>query len=466
VGLLAGAAALGLVATVIDASPHWLGHTARLFLVLFGAVATGAAVSMRADLWQTWALGAAGGLLAVFGTPEHWDSFRLLFGAMTAVALVWAVLLAAPSRYRLPVLSALIGFHFLGIFFATTSPPSTPWITEQAFLRVYNPYLQFVYLRNAYHFYSPEPGPASILVFLLKTQEPPYQITDPKLNALAEAKVPEAVLEKLKSIKNKDFGSKKNLLDVLDSALTSEELARYREQILTEVEKPRYTTKWVVTPKRPADVKDPLGLTYYRRLSITEQVARGTLGLTMPGNYYEKADLISRRKQVPIPLPPSDADSILQYRLPQSEVSRFVIPSYASHVIIENTANEDEARRTTVKMYRLEHGTMSVDEFINWRHTPNVDTSPYNPTTYRPYFQGEFNARGDLINPQEPMLYWLVPATPRPGGIPPGDPTKRSFLDYMSFHALGPDILGPDTTVDQLGDPKFKNYVFDWNQLR
>ena len=40
----------------------------------------------------------------------------------------------------------------------------------QAFNRVYNPYLQFIYQRNAYHFYSPDPGPASVLVFLLKTE--------------------------------------------------------------------------------------------------------------------------------------------------------------------------------------------------------------------------------------------------------------------------------------------------------
>ena len=55
---------------------------------------------------------------------------------------------------------------------------------------------------------------------------------------------------------------------------------------------------------------------------------------------------------------------------------------------------------------------------------------------------------------------------PRLGGVPPGETTKRPFLDYMSFHALGPDVLGPDTTVDELGDPKFRDRVFDWNQLR
>ena len=49
-----------------------------------GAITVGAAVSMRPDLWQAWAIGTGAALLAIVGTPAHWDSFRLLFGAMAA----------------------------------------------------------------------------------------------------------------------------------------------------------------------------------------------------------------------------------------------------------------------------------------------------------------------------------------------------------------------------------------------
>jgi hypothetical protein len=224
---------------------------------------------------------------------------------------------------------------------------------------------------------------------------------------------------------------------------------------------PKYTTKWVVTPRRPADVRDPLGLSYYRRLSITEQVARGQPGLALPANYYEKVELIARRRQVQgvIPFPDSYEAQINQYRLPNSEVQRYVIPSYASHVILENTANKDEASRTTVKMYRLEHSTMTIDEFLNTRHVPNQTTSPYHPTTYRPYFLGEFNARGELLNPQEPMLYWLVPIYPRPGLT---NENRRDFVDWLSIHAL--DTLNLSAT--EVDEEKYRKYVFDWNQLR
>jgi len=403
-GLLAVAAVLGFATTLIGDSAPWPIHTARLFLVFIGALATGAAVSMRPDMWQTWAIGTLAGLLAIFGTPAHWDSFRLLFGVMTAVALTWTVLLVAPVRYRLLAISALILFHFAGIFFATTTPPSTPWMTEQVFMRVYNPYLQFLYLRNAYHFYSPQPGPASILVFLLKTET-----IDP---------------------------------------VTGEK---------------RYKTQWVVLPKRPNDVKDPMGLTYYRRLSLTEQVARATPAVR--SLTAEAREMRARRQLVPIPLHPTDELDI-QYQLLQPEVARYIVPSYASHVILENTPDKESAAKTTVKIYRLQHNTMAIEDFINWRKNPESNTNPYDPTTYRPFFLGEFDARGNLLDPQEPMLYWLVPITARPGGTPPGDTTKRHYLDYMSFHALGPEVLGPQTTVDQLGEPRFKGITFDWSQLR
>src|SRR5881296_2172184 len=62
--LIAGAVALGLVATAAGASVNSPIHPARVLLVFAGAVTVGAAVSMRPDLWQAWALGAAGAVLA------------------------------------------------------------------------------------------------------------------------------------------------------------------------------------------------------------------------------------------------------------------------------------------------------------------------------------------------------------------------------------------------------------------
>jgi hypothetical protein len=396
-GLVAAAAALGLVTTAVGDSTPWPLHTARLWLVLVGAVAAGFAVSQRPDLWRTWGIGAVAALVAVAGVPAHWDSFRLLFVVLTIVASLGAVLMAVPRVWRLRVVSLLIVLHFGGILTATTTPPPTPWLTEQLYHRVYNPYLQFVYLRNAYHFYSPEPGPASILACLIKTE-------------------------------------------------TGEQVGA------DGVRRKTYQYQWVVLPKRPGDVRDPLGLTYYRRLSITEQVARAYPEFMLQRT-FEQSEVSDAREQRTypgadprIPMHPDEAP-FLQYRLPTPDIMRYLLPSYAQHLIMEHAPVQDVAdpdeqdrvrKKTTVKIYRIEHRTLNVEEFRR-------GVSPYHPTTYKPYFLGEFNVFGELVDPHDSMLYWLVPIIGRPTGPAPGDPDRKDYDDHLSAHA---------------------GYKFDWSQLR
>lgn len=401
-GLTAAAAVLGIAVAAIGDSAPWPLATARLALVFVGAVAAGLAVSWRPDLWQAWAIGAATALFAVFGTPAHWDSFRLLFAVLTVVAAAGTGIAALTPGWRLTAISGLMVFHFAGIFMAATSPPPTPWLTEQLFQRVFNPYLQFVYLRNAYHFYSPEPGPASLVCCLLKTE-------------------------------------------------TGE------EAVADGTTRKKYEYQWLILPRRPADVRDPLGLTYYRRLSVTEQVARVYPGFQMGAEGREKTEVWQRRIAGGIPLVAVTAEQGdqpgTQYRIPNPEIQRYVIPSYAQHVIMANTPDAKTAGQTTVKMYRLEHRTLDAGQFTGVTQPGGRHVDPYYPTTYRPYFLGEFGFRPDpahpgsthieLLNPQEPMLYWLVPVLPREPA--PHDPEKKAYTDYLSQHA---------------------GYDFPWGQLR
>ena len=48
-----------------------------------------------------------------------------------------------------------------GLANAITSPPATPWLTTQTWVRLFRPHLEFCYVNNAYQFYSPQPGPAA-----------------------------------------------------------------------------------------------------------------------------------------------------------------------------------------------------------------------------------------------------------------------------------------------------------------
>jgi hypothetical protein len=51
-------------------------------------------------------------------------------------------------------------------------------------------------------------------------------------------------------------------------------LAKYElDEINPKTGKPRTVHEWIVLPKRGQHMKDPLGLTYYRRLSVTEAVS-------------------------------------------------------------------------------------------------------------------------------------------------------------------------------------------------
>lgn len=113
---------------------------------------------------------AAGGvpvvaLMGLYGESmgEGWDAARLALSTLVGVCLGGAILILLPTLARRIVLSLIILFHLGGVMTAVLSvpPPGTPapWIVSQMWTRVYRPYLQFMYQNNAYHFYSPEPGP-------------------------------------------------------------------------------------------------------------------------------------------------------------------------------------------------------------------------------------------------------------------------------------------------------------------
>lgn len=385
----------GLVgaATVFSLAPGL--DIVRVFLVFLGAVLAGSAISMRPNLWWAWAMGAGASLLAVAGLPSSWDSYQLFFTVLTVVAAVGAGAALLPQFWRYVLVSAVILFHFIGIFMAATSPPTSPWLTDQLFRRVFNPYLQFVYLRNAYHFYSPEPGPASVVAYLIKTENGVDPVTHKK----------------------------------------------------------KYKTKWYVTPTRPASIRDPMGLGYYRLLSLNEQLARGSHTLAMPTGDFEKTEMWYRRQMKTniIPYHPLES-TLVQYKLPSTDVVRYLLPSYASHVILYNTADKDEAARTTVKIYRLEHRDLPYEQMGSGQN-------PYHPSTYRPFFLGEFDVFGKLVNPQEEMLYWMLPVVTRKRA--PNDPIQKDYMDYLSVHALGYDRI-----EEVLGQDENNGVVLNWSLLR
>lgn len=363
-------------------------NTIRLVLVAAGCLAAGSAVSLRPGLALGWLILSGTFLAARFGLPAHWDSARIVASVGAGVSAGAALLVLMPLTWRQSVISALAVWHFGGIFCATTWPDPTPWTTQQIGTRMYLPYLMFMYLRNAYHFYSPEPGPASLIAALVIFDKPGV---DGK---------PEA--------------------------------------------------QWYTLPLREEHMKDPLGLTYFRRLSITEQAAQSIpatqttfeLNAVQQRRLKAAGQILGGMPNYPqIPLAPDVFEpQAYQYRQPRPDISRYLLPSYANHIMKRESTPERKA--VAVKLYRLEH-----------RVTPAyqlgvLKQSPYKPITYRPYYLGEFavnpeTGRVELVDPQDPLLYWLVPILPKT--VTPGDPEKIDYLDYLSTHA---------------------GYKFDWSQLQ
>jgi hypothetical protein len=122
----------------------------------------------------------------------------------------------------------------------------------------------------------------------------------------------------------------------------------------------------------------------------------------------------------------------MQYRMPRPDITRYLLPSYANHVL--TAAAADGRRPAAVKVYRLEHrfpAPRTVAEGGPY-------SSPHHPTWFRPYFLGEFRpdpatGKAELADPQDPMLYWLVPILPR--AVPVGEKNGTNYVDYMSKHA-------------------------------
>ncbi len=430
---VAGVALCGLAA-ILDLVPFdesggpALLSTVRLLLVAIGALTAGGALSWRPDLWWMWLIAAGAAALASLGLPEptpgDWDSARLLARVLAAGAAAGAVLTRVPAPARYALLSAFALSHFGGILTATTWPATNgtapPWVTTQTAGRLYLPYFKFLYLSNAYHFYSPEPGPASHLYFLLT-----YELK--------------------KSVR------------------PTEDAGSWTEGTNPETGEPEWTksaSEWVDVPNRRQHYKDPLGLSYFRRLSITEMVSTALPSRFTPAT-FEKNEAVIRRRGVAVgvaagtdlrvPLDPRAGPEDLQYRIPGSDIVRHLLPSYARHVADEFSSPErggqPERRVVRVRIFRVEHTIIPADYFLGQRVPYNRERQwtepgdPYHPTTYKPYYLGEFDADGTLLNPTDPMLYWLCPILPKPRSV--SDPKGRDFEDYMS---------------------KYVGYEFDWER--
>jgi hypothetical protein len=323
--------------------------------------------------------------------PDYgWDSGQMFFGALAGVALAGSVLVLLPSLARRVVISLLLIFHFGGMCTAVTSvdPPNgtAPWLSMQLWAYVYRPYLSFMYLSNAYHFYSPDPGPPTLLWFRVQYEDG--------------------------------------------------------------------TFRWIKVPDRD---QSPIGLHYQRMLALTESTNNPVLRLPLTEaekwqlrqqgrviDHDSWEEILQRRRlgttmrghPYPIQLV-ANMELNMQYREPQ-DLAKKLIASYARHVAANAPHTEDPSIKVkSVKVYRLTHTILSPAELAQ-------GGSPDEEARFMPFFEGEFDPDGHLVDPRDPFLYWYLPIVWVPGSYPAEGtgiyvgvpiPPGAKLLNCLKIHA-------------------------------
>ncbi|HWY87465.1 MAG TPA: hypothetical protein VNX28_12105 [Gemmataceae bacterium] len=332
--------------------------------------------------------------------PLAWDSMRLFLAVLSMVALITVPLVLVSQAVRRLVISLLILLHFGGIMMAAMSAPPSPWLVQQIWGRVYQPYLEFMYLNNAYHFYAPEPGPASYLWFRMYYEDP----------------------------QGKLWAHWNKIPDVDDEGWHKNTLALEYQRMLAVTENVTYPEPAPNMYATQADGNIVYAPWYADRLAHSpNQVA-----------IIGQEDMNRESLKIPfhssIPYPQ-------QYSKPNANC-RALLRSYARHVCLEPHPEHANWKIKKVKIYRVVHRIPDVGAFVN----ENMD--PRDPTNYWPYYMGEFDPKGNPLDvsridaegklqPGDPFLYWMLPIL----RDHPAHLLKTRIKSWAAKHAGDPDWI-------------------------
>jgi hypothetical protein len=324
-GILATAVGSAWLAFLGDAAP-----LPRIGLLVIGLLAAGAAIAIRPSSPLVLGLAGLAGFFGRQAMDPAWDSLRVALFFLTGLAALAAVLMMLPQVLRRLAVSLIILFHFGGILVAVTSVNPQPWLSGYLWARVYRPYLQFLYLNNAYHFYSPNPGPATLMWFRIQYADG--------------------------------------------------------------------TARWVKVPNRS---EYPLAVNYQRRLAMTESINQLIPPQPQVPDHIKWARLKAAH-DTGVRVHP-DMPETVQYREPLP-FSKKMTESYVRHAAAHYPHLNDPSQPVVaIKVYRVIHSIVGPRDLIVRRGQFDDEIQ------YLPYFYGEFRPDGTMINPADPMLYWLIP---------------------------------------------------------
>jgi hypothetical protein len=329
------------------------------------------------------------GSLTLSAEASDWDTMRLFMRVATAVCIYASALVLVSKAVRRIMVSLLIGIHFAGISTAVLAvPPAAPWIIQQAWMRLFRPYLEFVYLNNAYHFFAPEPGPSCYVWFRIIYESPDG--------------VQHGMWYKIPQIDEK-------------GRITHRVALEYQRYLsLTEGIGPPQAlpSEYEFNPEKQIWEQRPI----YRNRLILLQPEGQLVGVKAPDVEWI------------IPLDPEMAPPN-QVVIP-NHTAKQLLKSYAKFIAIKFKTppepGKEDWKYVSVKVYRVVHWIPPVAWFTN-------NLPPTDPWLYRPFYFGNYRADGSLIDDGDPYLYWLLPSR----RLFPSDPDSKIF-DYCRLHAGDP----------------------------
>jgi hypothetical protein len=338
------------------------------------------------------ALACAVPLFCRVSLDAEWDSVGLLLDVFIGVGLAAAALILLPRLVRRLTLTVLVLIHFCGILSAVGSPAPAggerSWLINQLWGGVYRPYLHFMYLNNAYHFYSPDPGPP-ILVWFRAEYE----------------------------------GGKSRWIEVPNLGEERSKLAFQRRLALGES-----TNQLQQQPPWDFDER------WARRIEAGRNFkGRGSIPpLNDPvyGRYFEYREPIAYSKRI------------------LESYARYVLSHYP--YVDEQGMEHPELKPLKVKLYRVIHAITDTKNFAEgFSPFHPITYLPYYQgefDTAGRQLDGPTYKDGQLDKPGDPFLYWLIPikVEPKDGYVQRFDAQGRpvppeakdvKLVDYLRIHA-------------------------------
>jgi uncharacterized membrane protein HdeD (DUF308 family) len=396
----------------------------RVLLMGLGVLLAGIAVSRRlqtaswkfedraesAGLLAVAAVVALLGLLAVY-KEKKWDSAHLFFVVLLGLALGGAALVLLPRVWRRVVVLLLMLFHFGGIITAVTAVAPrnepAPWISMMLWTHVYRHYLTFIYFTNAYHFYSPDPGPPTLLWFHV-------EYADGKSRWI---KIPNKAESPTILYHQRMLAAAENAFNPITG------FPPMTEEDVKAAEK-KFKHKYELLPGIPHAIGPVI-------------MKRREEGANIP--FVDPQD----GRSAPLKLIGDEAPPLLQQYSEPQEIARRLLASYARHVA-HTSPDPTDAKNPVqaVRIYRVIHTIISPRELHEGK-------DPTDSTTFVPFYMGKYDPDGRLLDPEDPFLFWHVPIIRVPKHYPDGEmflfshwaskdePSK--VIDFVEIHATQSD---------------------------